>query len=145
MELIDLNSLVAFAFILLAITSILMVAAIYTLVPQVSRTLIAYEKLADTVQVELRPTLAELKEVMAGVNQLRSVTTQRVTDVSHQVETVAGSFEQVASKAKKRTSVWGTGLLAGLKAYLTANHEDASHSHLEQILDKGEQNVGLKQ
>lgn len=124
----DVNQLVGFALGLLAVTSLLLVAAFWFVVPQVSHTLRAYEKLADTLDTELKPTLVEVHEVLQGVNQLRQLTVQRVsevgqtvTEVSHRVEGMAGSAAQVAGSAQKQSSVFSAGILAGLRSYLTGH------------------------
>ncbi len=117
----DWSLLVPAALMILAVSVVLLVCSALPLFFQASRTLLAYENLARTLETELTPTLIEIKDVMAGDNQIRSSTAQRVSEVSHQVEGVAGS---VADEAKKHSQVWGTGLIAGLKAYLTKEKEN---------------------
>ncbi len=43
------------------------------LVPQVNRTLTAYEKLATTLETELAPTLREVSKLAGGVIKIQSV------------------------------------------------------------------------
>jgi len=131
----DANQLIGFALGLMAITALLLVGAAWFVVPQISHTLRAYEKLADTLDAELKPTLVEVHEVLQGVNQLRQLTTQRVTEVGqkvtevgHQVEVVAGSMGQAAGSAQKQSSVLGAGLWAGVKHYLSGEKTSQQHS-----------------
>lgn len=136
------NSFIVVALMLLGVTALLLVSSAIPLMGQAGRTLIAWEKLADTLQSETKPTLTELKEVLAGVNQLKSVTAERVTEVGHKVENVAGSFTQVADQAKRQSSVFGAGLFAGVKAYLTSKDHAAPNQDTKQITAlKGEPNV----
>lgn len=121
----QLDQIVAISLALLAIMAVFVCGAAMNIVPQIVRTLMSYEKLADTLETELKPTLVEVKEVLQGVNQLRQITSQRVTEVgqkvtevSHRVEDAAGSMGHAADSAKKQSTVWSTGLLAGIKSYL---------------------------
>jgi uncharacterized protein YoxC len=126
---------------LLAVTALLLIGSALPLLGQASRTLLAYEKLAETLETELSPTLTEVKTMLEGVNQIRQVTTDRVTAVTHQVGGVAGSVGTVADKAKKNSSAWGAGLWAGMKAYLESSKAE---SQARQIASsKGEENVEL--
>src|SRR6185295_5429108 len=109
---------------LLAVTALLLIGSAIPLLSQASRTLNAYEKLADTLQTELTPTLAEVKTMLEGVNQIRQVTTDRVTQVTHQVGTVAGSVGTTAEKVKKESSSWGAGLWAGVRTYLDGGRSE---------------------
>jgi len=106
----------ALAFLALALAGLLWV--LMTLVPQVNRTLIAYERLADTLESELGPTLKEVQKVVVGVGELKSITAQRVTEVSTKVEDVTGTITKAADQAKRNSSIWGAGFLAATKAYL---------------------------
>jgi uncharacterized protein YoxC len=131
------NVLISVSLMLLAVTALLLIGSAIPLLSQASRTLVAYEKLAETLETELSPTLTEVKTMLEGVNQIRQVTTDRVTQVSHQVTDVAGSVGTVADKAKKQSSAWGAGLLAGVRAYLEAGK---SEPHARQIASsKGEE------
>jgi uncharacterized protein YoxC len=135
------NAFIAVALILLAVSTFLLVSSAMPLMHQANRTAIAFEKLADTLQAETKPTLQELRDVISGVNQLRSVTAERVTEVGHRVEDVAGTVGQVAGSAKKHTAVWGAGLLAGVRAYLAGKDSTGSQAEVKQITDRGEKNV----
>ena len=135
------NVLIAVSIMLLAVTGLLLIASAIPLLGQASRTLIAYEKLAETLETELSPTLTEVKTMLEGVNQIRQVTTERVTAVSHQVGGVAGSVGTVADKAKKQSSAWGAGLWAGVKAYLDSTKADSPSRQIGSA--KGEENVEL--
>jgi len=143
---VTLNVFVIAALMLLAVSAILLIGSAVPLLEQARRTVNAYERLADTLENELKPTLADVREVLEGVNQIRSVTAQRVTEVGHKVEEVSGSFGEVAGQAKRQSSVWGAGLIAGIKAYLSARDEQGPRSEPRQITqDIGEQHVELKQ
>ena len=140
------NVMVAVALMLLTVTALLLIAFLLPLLLQAGRTLIAYEKLADTLQNEVPPTLSEFRHVAERVNQLGSVTTQRVTEVSHKVEEVSGSLGQAAGQARRQSRVWGTGLLAGIKAYLGGKDHNASDPEVKQLtVERGEHNVELRQ
>ena len=133
------NAFITMALMLLAVASLMLVAAAFPMMNQASRTLIAFEKLADTVQGETKPTLAELREVISGLNQLKSVTAERVTEVSHRVEDVAGTVGNVAGKAKKSSAVWGAGFVAGIRAYLTSREDGQAATDVKQLsVDRGE-------
>lgn len=134
-----LNALVCIALGFLAVTALMLLGSAIPLFMQASRTLHAYENLADTLQNELKPTLGEVRTMLEGVNELRSLTAERVSEVSHKVEDVAGTMGIAAGEAKKKSSVWGAGLLAGVKAYLDANHGEPK----QLAIKRGEQNVEL--
>ena len=120
-----LNSFVIFSLMLLAVAALLLVSSAIPLMGQASRTLVAFEKLADTLQNETKPTLKELNEVLSGVNKLRSATQERITEAGAKVENVAGSFNNAAGQAKKQSSVVGAGLLAAVKTYLKGKEGDS--------------------
>ena len=133
------NAFIVMALMLLAVTSLMVACAAVPMVNQASRTLVAFEKLADTLQGETKPTLAELREVVSGLNQLKSVTAERVTEVSHRVEDVAGTVGTVAGKAKKGSAVWGAGFVAGIKAYLAGKDDGQAATEMKQLsVDRGE-------
>jgi hypothetical protein len=117
----------ALVFFALALCGLL--AAASTLLPQINRTLNAYEKLADTLDTELAPTLKEVTKVVAGVGQLKEIATERAHDVSTKVEDVTGSFNKAASTAKHQSSVVGAGLWAGVRAYLEGKDQHKEHGH----------------
>lgn len=133
------NALISVSLMLLAVTALLLIASAIPLLSQASRTLIAYEKLADTLQTEISPTLGEVKTMLEGVNQIRQVTTERVTQVSHQVTDVAGSMGTAAEKAKKNSSALGVGLLAGIRAYLDTGKSEPQATKQIGSSSKGEE------
>jgi hypothetical protein len=129
---------------LLTVTMLLLVASALPLMNQAGRTLSAYEKLAGTLDTELKPTLTELKEVMDGVNDLRLQTAKRVNEVG---SGVVGTIETVKHGAKAGSSVWTAGLMAGVKAYFAGNPTEdhnkiAKDSQMKRISQsEGERNV----
>ena len=134
------NSFVIMALMLLGVASILLVSSAVPLMGQANRTLIAFEKLADTLQNETTPTLRELNEVLSGVNKLRTATTERISEASHKVEDVTGSVNKVATQAKQQSSVFGAGILAGVRAYLTGQ-EGGDPASRQISASRGEENV----
>ena len=141
-----LNAFIVVALVLLAVSALLVTSTVSSLRSQVDRTLYAWEKLAETLQTEIKPTLTEAQQVLASLNQLRSATAERVTEVGHKVEDVAGSFGHAAENAKKQSGIWGAGLLAGVKAYLSGRKETESLGEDKQITcDTGDENVQLSQ
>ncbi len=115
----SLNLFVLVALIFLAFSLVALMGAAWTLVPQMHRTLTAYEKLADTLEKELSPTLSEVNKVLVGVQELRAIAGQRMTAVGTKVEDVTDNLAKAAGSAKKHSSIWGAGLLAGAKAYFS--------------------------
>ncbi len=115
--------LVAAALIILAVTSILLIGSVVPLLIQAGRTLLAYERLADTLKLEIRPTLIEIVKFLNGINSLRTATTDRVVQAGQSFETVVSEVAQAAGSAKRQSSVLTTGLIAALKNYL-AGHSD---------------------
>ena len=130
----------------LAVSLTLLVASVMPLLRQGEATLSSLQRLSDTLDKEVPPTLNELRGVMDGVNQIRSLTTQRVTDVGHKAEELTGNVTTMVGSAKKQTHVAGVGLLAGLKAYFSGNNEhseDKSDPKTIQ-LNRERKNVELK-
>jgi uncharacterized protein YoxC len=119
----NLNILVIVTLVLLAVSLLLLVGAAWTLIPQVNRTLFAVERLANTVETELQPTLSEAHRLVGGVMKLQDLAQQSVSGVSTKVEDVTGNLSKVAEAAKKNTAIWKAGLAAGIKAYLEGNNE----------------------
>lgn len=105
---------------LLSLSLVGLAMAAGQLVPQVNRTLTAYEKLATTLETELAPTIREVSKLAGGVVKIQSVAQQSMTEVGTKVEDVTGNLTKVTDSAKKESNVWGTGLLAGMKSYLNA-------------------------
>ncbi len=145
----SINVIVVFTLLLLASTLTLLVGAVMTLVPQVNRTLGAFERLANTVEVELEPTLTEANKLLGGVLKLQNIAQSSVAGVQTKVEDVTGSLTKVADGAKKQTSVWGAGLTAGITAYLEGKADNKGHETSKRSegkktsIDRGEKNVGL--
>jgi hypothetical protein len=113
-----LDATIALSMAFMALSTTLLVAAMCGVLWKGRDTLGAIERLCHTIDTEVGPTAVQLREVMDGVNQLKGVTTQRITAVSTKVEEAAGSVGTVVDKAGKQTTVFGHGLLAGLRAYL---------------------------
>lgn|GEM_PF-479008 len=129
----------------LAFIGLMLFFCISQLQVQAIRTMSAYERLADTLDREVVPTVMEVREVMDGIKRLPNATAERLTEVSHQVESVADSVGVAAGQAKKHSSVFGAGLFAGLKAYLSGQDEDEIDNPARQISEaRGESNVKLK-
>ena len=145
------DAAVVFALLFLCVALAVLAAYMNQLVSQGVRTLESYAKLADTLEEELAPTLKEVQKVVVGVGELRQIAGQTMSGVGTKVEDVTGNITKVADNAKRSSSVWGAGLLAGARAYL----EGKGHEHREtengrqssdqrHVKDRGEENVGLK-
>jgi uncharacterized protein YoxC len=130
------------AFMALSLT--LLVSALTSVLWKGRDTLGSIERLADTLQQEVGPTAVQLREVMDGLNQIKGVTTQRITAVTHKVETAADSVATAVDKTKKHSTVWGTGLIAGFKEYLYGKNEDHISVDKQITMDRGERHE-LKQ
>lgn len=128
----NLNILVVVTLVLLAVSMLLLVGAACTLIPQVHRTLYAIQKLANTVETELEPTLSEANRLLGGVLKLQDLAQQSVSGMTTKVEDVTGNISKVAGVAKRSTTVWGAGLAAGLRAYLEGKKDRSN-----QNTDKG--------
>ncbi len=135
-----LNDIAVGALIFLALALFALLAAASTLLPQITRTLNAYEKLADTLETELGPTLKEVQKVIVGVGELKQITQQRVAEVGTKVEDVTGSLSKAAGTAKKSSSVMGAGLWAGVKAYLEGkDHGHHAADHHDPVVESSRQ------
>ena len=120
------NVAVVAALIFLAVSLTLLVASILPLLRQAHDTASSLDRLLNTLDKEVPPTMAELRGVMDGVNQIRAITAQCVTDVGHKAEELTGNVTHIVGSAKKESSVASAGLLAGLKAYFfPENSEDS--------------------
>src|SRR5581483_6521753 len=102
----------------MAMSLTLLVSALIFVLMKGRDTLGAIERLADTVTQEVGPTAVQLREVMDGINQIKGVTTQRITEVTHKVEVATEGVAGVVDKTKKQSSVWSAGLIAGFREYL---------------------------
>lgn len=135
------NVAVVAALIFLAVSLTLLVASIMPLLRQGEATLSSLQRLSDTLDKEVPPTMAELRGVMDGVNQIKSITAQRVSDVGHKAEELTGNVTNLVGSAKKESSVAGAGVLAGLKAYFFPDHSEESKTI---TIKRERKNVELK-
>lgn len=120
------NVAVVVALLFLAVSLTLLVTAVMPLLRQGQATLASFNRLSDTLDKEVTPTLEELRSVMSGVNQIKALTAQRVHDVGTKAEELTGNVNTMVGSAKKETSVAGAGLLAGLKAYFFEGDKNKS-------------------
>lgn len=130
-----LDATIALAMMFMAVSTTLLVAALVGVLWKGRDTLGAIERLCHTLDSEVGPTAIQLREVMDGVNQLKGVTTQRITAVSHKVEDVAETVGTTVTTAQKQTKVLGSGILAGIRAYLAKGPVDADR---QITMEKGE-------
>lgn len=137
-----LDATIALSMAFMALSTTLLVAAMVGVLWKGRDTLGAIERLAHTVDQEVGPTAVQLREVMDSVNQLKGVTTQRITAVSHKVEDVAGTVGTAVTSASKQSTVLGHGLLAGLRAYFAPKSVETADKHI--TMDRGERHE-LKQ
>ena len=122
---------------ILAVSFTLLVGQLIGVLAKSRDTLASIERLTDTLQQEVGPTAVQLREVMDGINQIKGVTTQRITAVTSKVENVAGNVSTVVDQTKKQSSVFGAGLLAGFREYLYGKKDETPVD--KQIpMDKGE-------
>jgi uncharacterized protein YoxC len=126
----------------MSVSMLLLVGALTGVLWKGRDTLGAVERLCHTLDQEVGPTAVQLREVMESVNQLKGVTTQRITAVSHKVEDVAGSVGTAVDKAQKQSTVFGHGFLAGVRAYFAPKSPEDSDRQL--TMDRGERHE-LKQ
>jgi hypothetical protein len=124
----NLNTIVVFSLVMLSVTLLLLASAAITLVPQVHRTLASFQKLANTVTVELEPTMIEAHKLIGSVVKLQNLATNSVNEMSTKVEGVTGHITKATDGAQKHSKVWGAGLLAGFSAYLE-NKEHANEQN----------------
>lgn len=132
----NLNILVIVTLVLLAVSLLLLVGAAWTLVPQAQRTMFAIEKLLNTVDTELHPTISEAQRLFGGFLKLQDMAQQSVSGVSTKVEDVTGNISKVAEVAKKNTTIWKAGLSAGIKAYIEGNND--RHRTEKRLTDKSD-------
>ncbi len=103
----SLNILVAVALIFLAVSLMLISLPLMSMVKQSERTLSALERLLGTVDKELGPTLKQVDTLLGSIG-----------DVGSKVGDVKGGITKAADEAKKNSSVFGAGFMAGIRAYL---------------------------
>ncbi len=121
----NLNVLVVFSLLCLSISILVLLGVALSIVPQANRTLNAFEKLASTVSTELQPTLAEASKLLGGVLKLQDLAQSSVSNVTDKVEDMTDNLTRAAGGATKGSRIVGAGLLAGLKAYLSAKEENS--------------------
>lgn len=132
-----LDATIALSMAFMALSTTLLVAALCGVLWKGRDTLGAIERLAHTVDQEVGPTAVQLREVMESVNQLKGVTTQRITAVSHKVEEAAGSVGHSLDNAQKQSTVLRHGFLAGVRAYFAPKDQD---EHKSITMERGERN-----
>lgn len=136
------NVAVVAALIFLAVSLTLLVASIMPLLRQAQDTASSVQRLMDTLDKEVPPTMAELRGVMNGVNQIRAITAQRVSDVGHKAEELTGNVTTIVGSAKKESTVASAGLLAGLKAYFFPDQNSEDSKTI--TMNRERKNVELK-
>ncbi len=140
------NVAVVVALIFLAVAATLLVSSVLPLLRQAVDTLSSVQRLSDTINKEVPPTLEELRGVMDGVNQIRSLTAQRVSDVGTKAEELTGNVTTLVGSAKKESTVAGVGFLAGIKSYFKSEHhgDDRKAESKTLPLNRERKNVELK-
>ena len=111
------NTVVAFALAFLAFSVTALFWQAVPLLNQLLATASSCRALLQTIEREVEPTAKELRELMHGVNQLRAITVDRVVEVGTKVEDATHKAGTAVTSAKKESTVFGHGLLAGMKAY----------------------------
>ncbi|MCA9804349.1 MAG: hypothetical protein KC777_20410 [Cyanobacteria bacterium HKST-UBA02] len=120
------DQIVIFCFGILVVLLVLMAFPLLRLLEQSTKTLGATENFINTLDKELGPTIKEVDNVLVTVQEFRAIAEKGLTGVGTKVEDVTGSITKVADSAKTETSVWGVGVMAGLKAYFTPREEKSS-------------------
>ncbi len=136
------DAIIAVSMAFMAVSLMLLVATLMSVLMKSVDTLGAIQRLCNTVDQEIGPTAVELREIMSGLSQLKGATTQRITAVGHKVEDVAGNINTAVDKAQKHSTVMGTGLLAGFRAYLSGQpHNEGREKQItmDKHESKGEQ------
>jgi len=134
------NFAVAAALIFLAVSLTLLVTSVMPLLRQGEATLSSIQRLSDTINKEVPPTLDELRGVMDGVNQIRALTAQRVQEVGSKAEEMAGSVHTIVGTAKRESTVATTGLMAGIKSYFFGQ-KDSGDAEKQAITNRERKNV----
>lgn len=124
----NIDLIISFCFLVLVVLGVFLAIPLWKLLDQSTRTLGATENLINTLDQELGPTIKEVDNVLITVNEFRSIAHRGITDVGTRVEDVTGNLGKVADQAKNETTVFGTGLFAGISAYFAgkADPEGAS-------------------
>ena len=122
----NLDMMIFVLFFAFCILFALMLFPMMRLLDQSTRTLQATENFINTLDKELGPTLQEVDNVLVGVQEIKAIAERSLTDVGTRVDDVTGSLGKAADKAKNQTSVFGTGLMAGIRAYLEGKEHPAS-------------------
>lgn len=118
------NQAILFCFGTFFVIAIFMAVPLYKLLDQSSRTLGATENLINTLDKELGPTLREVDNVLVSVQEIKALAERGISGVGTKVEDVTGSIGKVTEQAKSQSSIWSTGLMTGLKAYISGNSEN---------------------
>lgn len=113
----QIDQIVIFCFAVISIVGVLMAFPLLRLLEQSTKTLGATENFINTLDRELGPTIKEVDNVLVTVQEFRAIAEKSLTGVGTKVEDVTGSIGKVADSAKHETSVWGTGVMAGLRSY----------------------------
>lgn len=126
------NAAVVLALVFLAVSLTILVSSLLPLLSQAGATLSSIERLSDTLNTEVKPTMLELRGLMDGVNQIRAITAQRVQQVGSKAEELSGNVNNIVGSAKKESTVARAGFLAGLKAYFNSGGENEKARKQEQ-------------
>lgn len=118
------NVAVMTALVFLAVSMTLLVASVMPLLRQGQATLAALQRLSLTLEKEIPPVTDQFRDLMGTVSEIKAITAQRVTEVGTKAEAMAGNVNNMVGTAKKQSSVMGTGLLAGLKAYFISAEKE---------------------
>lgn len=134
------NLAVLVSLLILAFSLAVLTYRVIPLMQQLQLTMVSIDKLCRTMDSEVKPTMIEMRQVMDGVNQIKSITAQRVQDVSQKAGELTGNVNTLVTSAKRESQVAGVGLLAGLKAYLFSNNDgnDGKKTEPKQIQLNGE-------
>lgn len=114
----SLNILVSVSLIFLAVSLLAVSIPLMSMVKQSERTLSSLDKLLGTVDRELGPTLKQVDTLLSSVVELKSAAQKGITDVGSKVGDVTGGLTKAADDAKRNTSVYGAGFMAGVRSYL---------------------------
>lgn len=124
----SIDLIISFCFLVLVVLGVFLAIPLWRLVDQSTRTLGATENLINTLDQELGPTIKEVDNVLVTVNEFRSIAERGITDVGTRVDDVTGNIGKVADQAKNETTVFGTGLFAGISAYFSGKHDKEGSS-----------------
>ena len=114
----NLNILVAVSLIFLAVSLLAVSIPLMSMVKQSERTLSSLDKLLGTVDKELGPTLKQVDTLLGSVVELKSAAQKGISDAGTKVADVKGGFTKATEDIKRETTVYGFGIMAGVRAYL---------------------------